>query len=45
MRESLGLPPLLLAALLVGAAPGHPGPEAPKPVADSQPLWSYDTGG
>jgi hypothetical protein len=35
MRKSLGIPPLLMVVLLV----------APKPVADSKPLWSYDTGG
>jgi hypothetical protein len=35
MRKSLGIPPFLMVVLFV----------APKPVADAQPLWAYDTGG
>jgi hypothetical protein len=46
MRRSLGGPTLLVAVLSVAAAPGHQSPtEAPQPVVDSRPLWTYDTGG
>jgi len=46
IQRFLGVPSLLMVVLFVATAPGHQSPtEAPKPVADSRPLWTYDTGG